>query len=343
MGVFKDNILIGIALVEHVRLYLKDMFRRSTSSKLKTLFKNVISLVLKGNILVVGNLTHTGQHGVSFVKEEINTVEFYDTLLKAIDALKNEIKKKSDKTIRAILLKDHFENDQIHEASVIFQREKYSQVIVQPNMIMYILECWYKMEDYVGDLNKKYKSRYKRARKKFGTIVRRELSYVDIKQNSRQLHSLYTNVSENARFNTFVLPEHHFCSLKKELQNNFKVFGYYIEDNLMGFYTLILNQNTLETYFLGYNSGHQYKNQLYLNMLYDMLEFAITNKFDSIVYARTAMEIKSSIGAKPKAMTMYIKHTGSLSNSILKLVFNFMKPNQKWEERHPFINKNPQK
>jgi hypothetical protein len=71
-------------------------------------------------------------------------------------------------------------------------------------------------------------------------------------------------------------------------------------------------------------------------MLYDMLDFAITNKFKSVVYARTAMEIKSSVGAKPIEMVMYMKHTNNLFNSLLKVVFNFMKPNQKWEERHPF-------
>jgi hypothetical protein len=92
----------------------------------------------------------------------------------------------------------------------------------------------------------------------------------------------------------------------------------------------------LETYFLGYDSEHQYANQLYLNMLYDMLDFAIMNKFASVVYARTAMEIKSSVGAKPIDMVMYMRHTNSLVNALLKRVFNFMKPNQKWEERHPF-------
>ena len=99
---------------------------------------------------------------------------------------------------------------------------------------------------------------------------------------------------------------------------------------------MILNHDVLETYFLGYDSDHQYKNQLYLNMLYDMLGFAIEHKLSSVVYARTAMEIKSSVGAKPIPMTMYMRHTNDLANLILKGVFNFMKPNQNWEERHPF-------
>ena len=89
--------------------------------------------------------------------------------------------------------------------------------------------------------------------------------------------------------------------------------------NWWGSITLILNGKNLETYFLGYDKAHQYPNQLYLNMLYDMVKFGIENKFSSIVYARTAMEIKSSVGAKPKAMVVYLKHTNRFMNAILTL------------------------
>lgn len=107
---------------------------------------------------------------------------------------------------------------------------------------------------------------------------------------------------------------------------------------MVGFYTLLLNNSTLETYFLGYDSEHQYKNQLYLNMLYDMAKYGIENKFSTIVYARTAMEIKSSVGAKPKPMVMYLKHTNGLINIMLKQVFRLMNPKQNWKERHPFLS-----
>ena len=75
---------------------------------------------------------------------------------------------------------------------------------------------------------------------------------------------------------------------------------------------------------------------MYLNMLYDMADFAIKNEFTSIVYARTAMEIKSSVGAKPQKMFVYLKHTNLCMNIILKRIFKLMNPTQEWEERHPF-------
>lgn len=336
IGVFKKKDLVGIAIVERVQFYLKGMFRKSSPSFLKTFFRDIVSGVLKGNVLVIGNLTHTGQHGIAFLNDKISPKEYLETILKASSVIMGQIKKENGKTIRAVLLKDFFLNDEIDKENVVFQSKNYNRVMVQPNMVFEVKPKWVKMEDYINSLNKKYKTRHKRARSKFGDIERRELDIDAVKQGSGQLHALYSNVSDNAKFNTFILPENHFYSLKQELQNNFKVFGYFVENKLIGFYTLILNHKVLETYFLGYNSTHQYPNQLYLNMLYDMLDFAIRNKFSTIVYARTAMEIKSSVGAKPLDMVMYMKHTNSNINALLKGVFNFMKPNQKWEERNPF-------
>ncbi|MGE5942804.1 MAG: GNAT family N-acetyltransferase [Flavobacteriales bacterium] len=336
VGVFDDHELVGVAIIQRVQLYLKDMFRETKVSCFKEFFRNTISKVLKGNMLVVGNLTHTGQHGVFFLKNKITPTDYLSMVYKAIEELKKHIKQNQQKNIRAIMFKDYYEEDVIHNEAEFFNKNKLHKVIVQPNMVMPLKPNWVSNENYIKDFNKKYRDRYKRAKTKLGDIVCSELSIDAIKSQSGKLHSLYLNVSNNAKFNTFFLPENHFYSLKLQLNDNFKVFGYFLEDELVGFYTLILNGQHLETYFLGYDEQHQYPNQLYLNMLYDMAKFAIENKFENVVYARTAMEIKSSVGAIPKPMVIYLKHTNNFLNYILKQLFKLMDPTQKWEQRRPF-------
>ena len=203
-------------------------------------------------------------------------------------------------------------------------------------MLLKIPSHWNHFDDYLNDLSAKYRARFKRAVKKLGDISVKELELEDIQLHSKRLYDLYKNVSNNAPFNTFILHEQHFYQLKKELQNNFKVFGYYLNEELIGFHTLILNHQQLETYFLGYDETHQHSNQLYLNMLYQMLRFGIDHRFETIVYARTAMEIKSSVGSKAIPMSMYLKHTNSFINVALKGLFKVMNPSSNWEERHPF-------
>ena len=336
IGVFKGDVLVGIAIIQRVQLYLENMFRNTKVSCVKTFFKDLVSKILKGNILVVGNLTHTGQHGIFFNNNIVSQLQFFEIINAALKDIMESIKINQKKTIRAIMFKDYFKDDPIHDAKEVFYSTKLHQISVQPNMILSINPEWLKFDNYMSSLNKKYRDRYKRARKKLNSIKSSELSLIDIKNHTPELHQLYMNVSNNAKFNTFLLPENHFYSLKLQLQENFKVYGYYLKDTLVGFYSLILNNNDLETYFLGYDETHQYPNQLYLNMLYDMVKFGIENKFSSVVYARTAMEIKSSIGAKGKPMLVYLKHTNGLLNAILKQIFKLMNPSQDWQERHPF-------
>ena len=336
VGVFKDETLVGIAIIQRVELYLKDMFRNETDSFFVENFKNGVSKLLKGNLLVAGNLTHTGQHGLYFNIESISQKEFLFQIYQAILQLKKEIKIKDKKRIRMIMLKDFFFDDAVHQEFDLFSENQIHKVTVQPNMIMEVKTHWNHFDDYLADLNKKYRDRFKSARKKAKNIEKRELDLEDIKENSPLLHKLYKNVSDNAKINTFILPENHFYSYKKHLNENFKVFAYYLDNKLIGFYSLILNKTELETYFLGYHKEHQYTNQLYLNMLYDMASFGIENNFSSIVYARTAMAIKSSVGAHPKKMFIYMKHTNWVMNTLLKYIFKLMNPKQNWEERHPF-------
>lgn len=336
VGVFSESTLVGVAIVQRVQLYLQDMFRKTKVSCLKELIKSTVSKVLKGNVLVVGNLTHTGQHGVFFKKEKITQTDFLNLVFESLEVLKIAIKKSQNKTIRVVMFKDYFLDDAIHQESKLFNNHKLHKVVVQPNMVMAVRNDWQTTTDYVSSLTKKYKSRYKRAKKKLGKITSKELNSEDIQENAKALHNLYLNVSDNAKFNTFILPENHFYILKTHLKDNFKVFGYFLDNELVGFYTLILNSNTLETYFLGYDSEHQYSNQLYLNMLYDMASFAIDNTFLSVIYARTAMEIKSSVGAESKTMFVYMKHTNGVLNAILKPIFGLMRPEQSWTKRNPF-------
>ena len=336
IGVFNTNVLVGIAIIQRVELYLKDIFRNYKDSCYQQKFKHFISTFLKGNMLVVGNLMHTGQHGFFFDNNQISQTDFLETVFDALDKLKSIIKKKSHKHIRIVMLKDYFDEDTIHREKSIFKAQKLHQITVQPNMVMEVKNSWLQFDDYVSDLNKKYKKRYKIAKKKAFNCVKKELFLDDIQAQSNPIHQLYKTVSDNAKINTFILPEQHFYTLKSNLKDRFKIFGYYFNDQLIGFYTLILNHKTLETYFLGYDETHQYANQLYLNMLYDMAQFGIENHFKLIVYARTAMEIKSSVGAKPKQMTVYLKHTNWLMNVVLNTIFGLMNPTQNWEERHPF-------
>jgi len=71
-------------------------------------------------------------------------------------------------------------------------------------------------------------------------------------------------------------------------------------------------------------------------MLYDMIAYSIHKKFKTIVFARTALEIKSSVGAKPVNMYGFLKHRNYFINKIIGFLFTHLEPKAEWKERNPF-------
>jgi predicted N-acyltransferase len=206
----------------------------------------------------------------------------------------------------------------------------------QPNMVLQLRSHWEKFEEYVADFNKKYRDQYKRARKKHQQITAKELSLEEIRSSETAIHALYLQVVSNASFNTFYLKQNHFTEMKAALGDKFLVTGYYLNQELVSFCTLIQNNQAVDTYFLGYNAELQKEYQLYLNMLYDMIGYGIQGKFKGIVFSRTALEIKSSVGAEPIAMHGYIRHRNPLIQMMMPWLFRYLDPVPVWQQRHPF-------
>lgn len=337
LGVFSSEILVGIAIIQRVEMYVEDVFRKTSNQLFKRCGKFLISKIVKGNALIVGNLMHTGQHGLYFNSDKITQDEYLSILADGIDELAIIIKQKFNKKIRIIGFKDYFKNDEFHNSTAFFRRHKLYKAQVQPNMIFEVRKAWNSSQDYINSFNKKYRRRYKTARKKSATLQCLELKLDEVNILSNRLYELYENVSDNAGVSSFKLHKNHFYNLKLQLDENFRIFGYFHEDKLIGFYTFIINSDKLETYFLGYEQDLQHQHQMYLNMLYDMASFGIEHHFNRVIFARTAMEIKSSIGAKPYGMYIYIKHTNNIiANTVLKLVVKYANPVRAWDERHPF-------
>lgn len=337
LGVFISDDLVGLAIIQRVEMYFDDVFRKTSNQFFKRCGKILISKIVKGNALIVGNLMHTGQHGLYFNSEAINQDMFLGQVSEGIQELTKRIKSQFGKKIRIIGFKDYFEDDTLHSSQSFFKKLDLYKAQAQPNMIFQIRDNWLSPEDYIVNFNKKYRRRYRTARKKSKEIVCKELDVNDVSGFSNEIYRLYENVSDNAGVNSFKLHKDHFYQLKKELKDNFKIYGYFLNDELIGFYTFIKNHDRLETYFLGYNQKLQHNYQLYLNMLFDMAFFGIENQFNHVIFARTAMEIKSSIGARPHNMNIYLKHTNNIiANTVLKLVVKYANPVREWEERHPF-------
>lgn len=331
IGIFEGSELIGVSLAQYLDLNKLESFGERDKC-FKTAIRNFIFKNFASHTLFLGNNMITGQNGYVFSKE-IGFECISEILLQSADEITEYFKQKGIK-IHLVSFKDFYENCSVELKKYRF-KETY-EFNTQPNMIFYLDQNWKSTEDYINALSKKYRDQYKRAHKKFDGILVKNLSFEEVLLHENTIYDLYHYVAKNAPFNTFFLVKNHFSTLKGQCGNRFQIFGYFLNEKLVGFHTLLLNDETLETYFLGYDETIQKENMLYLNMLYNMTEYGIEKGFKRIIFGRTALEIKSSIGAKPVNMSGFIFHNNKLINKFMAKIFKQLEPELNWQQRHPF-------
>lgn len=331
IGIFENNELIGTSLAQYLDLNKLESFGERDNC-FKTKIRNFVFRNFASHVLFIGNNMITGQNGYTFIKP-IDFKYVSNVMMQCSTALIQYFKEKKI-TIHIVSFKDFYT-----ECSVELKKYDFGSLYefsAQPNMIFYLNKNWKTKEDYIQTFSKKYRDQYKRAHKKIEGIDVRELSYDDVVKYEPNIYNLYYYVAKNAPFNTFFLDKHHFSVFKKQCGNRFRICGYFLNEKLVGFHTILLNGETLETYFLGYDETIQKESMLYLNMLYNMTEFGIENGFKKIIFGRTALEIKSSIGAEPVNMSGFILHTNKWVNKLMDKIFPKLEPEVHWQPRHPF-------
>ena len=331
IGFYENLELIGVSIAQYLDLNKLESFGERDNC-FKTFIRNFIFRNFASHTLFIGNNMITGQNSFTFQKE----ISFEDVsyiLIQSSKEIEAYFKQKGIK-IHLLSFKDFYQNCADEFKKHAF--EKVYEFNTQPNMIFEIPTNWKSIEDYYTAFSKKYRDQYKRAHKKFEGILVKELDFNEVIFHENCINELYHHVAKNAPFNTFFLAENHFSTFKKQCGNGFKIFGYFLEEKLIGFHSVLVNDGVLETYFLGYDDRVQKEKMLYLNMLYNMTEFGITHQFKKIIFGRTALEIKSSIGATPVMMTGFIYHSNKLINRILGIIFRNLEPETVWQQRHPF-------
>lgn len=331
IGIFDEKELCGIAISQFLDVNKLDSFGERDKCA-KKMIRNFVFKNFSSHVLFIGNNMLTGQNAFTF-SENIDRKAAIETLQKASEEIIEIFKKKKTK-IHLVTFKD-FDSEEIQDFENSDFKD-YFKFSIQPNMVFEINENWMSEENYIESLSKKYRDQYKRARKKSAAIEKRKMHLDEIIKYEDAIYDLYFHVAKNAPFNTFFLAKNHFRVFKELLKDKFLFYGYFIDEKLVGFNTLIKNGDALDTYFLGYDDCIQRDKMLYLNMLYDMIAYSINKGFKEIVFARTALEIKSSVGAKPVKMFGIIKHQNNFINKYMSKIFPYLEPEVKWQERNPF-------
>jgi hypothetical protein len=326
-GCFQELVLYKDELDNLGRLF-------SSDSKLMLAIESILkSLVQLGRekkgirILIAGNCQVTGPYGVCFAPN------LSDNEKAAIWAsiLKDAESKYGPYSI--VLAKDftHREHYIIDE----LLNQGYRRIPTLPVMRFTLNPQWLTFEDYIGALASKYRIRTKAARKKFSPINSENWSAEKIQEHANEINALYQHVFSKARFRLYRLNSDYFVKLKIELGDNFQFKAYLHDGELIGFTTFFIGEFQSDAHLIGIDYSANKQFSLYQNMLYDYIEAGIKAKTQSIDFGRTAMEIKSTIGAVPEESHVLVKMRNPLLNGLACLLMDSSVP-APWIQRHPF-------
>lgn len=328
----QGDIGIGYYQIKTIRLDESIRFDKgisgSKASRILARVKKSVASRFRAYTLVVGNLTLTGNFGM-FFKDDISVDKKFALVEQSLDVLIPILKKEGIK-VRGVFYKDYKDN---HQMPANYGYTKFS---VQPTMTVDIKPEWKTFEDYVAAMKSKYRVRMRGARKKAIDIQKRVLSASEVNSYESQISKLYRYVSDQAAFNLFILKDNYFYHLKDQLGDKMKVTGYFLDDKMVGFYTSILTDDALDAHFLGYDHKYNGSHQLYLNMLYDLVEEGIEQGVSHVDMSRTALEIKSSVGATPMDLNLYLKLSSKAIDKYTPKLLDFLSPKEDWKARNPF-------
>jgi predicted N-acyltransferase len=284
----------------------------------------------KVRILVCGHTHISGDHGFIY-SPEISHKEAYHALADACYKIRRS--EKLNGKIDLQLVKDFYEEQ--YEASKHLKVFKYRQFKVDPNMVLKIRPEWSSFEQYLNAMNTKYRKKTLSVVKQGAALERRRLTAEEIESNFDKIQELYLNVANKAKVRINHFDTSYLVQLKLNMKNDFDLTAYYLNDAIVGFSTMITWGDNAEGHAIGMNYDFNNEYAIYQNILYDFVKVTIEKKKGRLILGRTAMEMKSNIGAEPLEMYCYIRHSAPLLNRAFKPVFNYIRQTE-WTQRNPF-------
>lgn len=284
-------------------------------------------------LLVCGNLLISGNHGISAI-DHASFLAAVQSILPVKKAIEQSLPR--TEKIVGFMVKDFYEEeDQI--ASPVLSKN-YFMLNTDPEMIFDVDPSWKNFEDYLAALSSKYRVRTKAAMAKLEGITIRELSHSEVKSNIDMLYNLNDNVIRKAPVKLIRPSPDYFLQLKEIYGDFFLIKGFFLDDKMIAFTSALWNKYHMEAHCIGIDYSLNSRYSIYQNILYSYINDAIECKSNRLYFGRTALEIKSTTGAKPFHLACYFRFANRMLNLLAKPMISSTGPGD-WIPRDPFKNK----
>ncbi len=305
---------------------------RGLIQRMENTFKSLISKregLIK--ILVAGNCQISGPYGLFFHPNFPLSLraEVWASLLGRLSA--------DAGTYSITLIKDIPELGADYR--VFSNLSDFNETRALPVMKMEIKHDWQQFDDYLKALSAKYRIQAKAALKKGLQLEHQLWGKAEVAQHGERIMELYEQVFARAQFRLRKVDLSYFLSLF-DLGPDYRFHVWLHQGQPVGFSTLLLNGKQADAHLVGIDYEANKSFSLYLNILYQYINDAIVLRTRTLDLGRTAMEIKSSVGAVPVNYPVFVKLKNPLLNSLACLLAG-KSETEPWVQRHPFRQEEP--
>lgn len=324
--------VVGFDAEKRLKLQIDTGISSTLSDKIALAIKLFVARKFNVKASILGNLMTAGPYGIVF-SEKLNLEERRQLVSELSCSLFKDTKILKDNQI--FVIKDIVPSDQLN----IKDCRRYlrlNEFTIQPSMILQMRSDWNTMEDYLSDLESKYRTKIKKALKLKEGLKIIDADLQTLISNEERIFGLYKEVADAAGFNVVELQKEYLISVKKKVGDNFKIKLIYDKNEIIAFFSYFIDADVMNAHFVGYSKQHNKAFELYHNILLAYIEDAIQSKVTSIEFARTALEIKSSIGATPVDYFCYLTHESALINRLVPSILDLLIPVEDWQPRSPF-------
>jgi predicted N-acyltransferase len=306
-------------IIAHTCLYFisteLDLFATSIVKK----FTNVVRKMWPGFLIMrsleCGTPVALG-NTISF-KKNINKENALKLLVRATEDMSRKI------GVKDILFRDFYSHN-----VYFFDALKclgYARIHNLPTTMMAVK--WHSFDEYVASMRSQYRYRFRKRQRKFAEMGGEIYVISEFGCYADKLAWLWQNTYDRAReYRREILKKDFFENLDRHLGTKSAVILAKAKGEVVGFCSLMCDDTVLHWGFCGLDYDVNEDAQVYYNMMYRVVRYAIEGGFKHIDLGMTTLDGKMDIGAKVETQLMYMKHTGLLLNKVIPFLFEKMTP-----------------
>lgn len=210
------------------------------------------------------------------------------------------------------------------------------QISGEPFMNLPIKDSWKSLDDYLGAMSSKYRVRNKKVLSVSQPVEKKLLSELP---TSDWVAACARLLGKTLKQKTLAISPNlseMLFNFSRSLKDDFKVWGYYYDNQLIGFISAITSDKAVFAMHLGINDEYAENFSLYQRMMIDTIAWCIENQKTSLCMGRTSTEIKSTLGAIPVENSFLFYSNSRIIRGILKIYSKYIHKAKTYTVRRPF-------